>query len=124
MRTKVNKTGGFVFLKDEVSGLVFAGEGAYLSEDRFQVMFQPTVALTTNEEMTVEKAVRVSYIWCEHEHSLYVQEPEKILDLLKAVHPGREAIIVIDPEYYSLLMADRHQAYLDRWSSSPGQGCL
>lgn len=119
MRTKLSKPDNYLFFKDSVLGLVFAGEGAFLHEDNFPIMLGPNVGLALVEDLIVEEGVFVTFIYCDHEHNFYVPQPEDIPKLLKAMHPGRECSIVVAPEYYDYLMGIKHQANLDSWARNP-----
>lgn len=119
MKTKLTKADNFLFFRDSKNGLVFAGEGAFLYENNFGIMLQPTVVPALSEELDAEKGVFVTFNYCEHDHNFYIAQPEEIPKLLKALHPGRESSIVVTPEYYDYLMGIKRQAYEDSWARSP-----
>jgi hypothetical protein len=117
--TKLTKADDFMFFKDSATGLVFAGQGAFLYPDNMKIMVQPTVTVAMTDELHVEKGVYVTFSYCEHDHNFYVGKPEEIPKLLKALWEGRESKIVVEPDYYGYLMGVKHQAHLDSWSRSP-----
>lgn len=117
--TRLTKADNFMFFKDSATGLVFAGEGAFLYPENMKIMVQPTVTVAMVDEMHVEKGVCVTFNYCDHDHSFYVGKPEEIPKLLQALWPGRTPTINVTPEYYGYLMGVKHQAYLDSWSRNP-----
>lgn len=113
------KRGPYVLLHKE-SGLKIGIPGSYGFH-----LIEGTEELPVGTNLAVTTQAHVQCWYHGGDVEFYVEDVKhvhKVLELLKE-NEGSDPVIAIDPDYFKSLLASAHQAYLDGWARSPGQGC-